>query len=290
MEDKLEIKSYATHLVRTGREPSSKLYSSMLGKFSFWLTKNHRDFSSFTTVDVESYMHTIENENTSNAFLASLKGYMKFRCASLPIDSPNVMRETQRSNQIAIMRASPIHQKRKKVSLTPDELKHLLKAIEDNERSDLLYSAAIVQFYFGARPLELAVYLRSAKINWEKHSMVLMTAKTKRERFLAWHEKITPHLNKWYSSLPLPENEKWITRKLGKYSISGMKITAKTGRKTLQTQFRLAGVSDMMIDMVLGHVSRTSKIGDVYTDFEQFDAQVRDVMVNKHFMLTQNVI
>ena len=169
-------------------------------------------------------------------------------------------------------------------------MKSLLKTIEDTEKDDLLYSAAVVQFYFGARPVELAHWLRSAKIDWNKRSMIIMTAKTHRERFLAWHEKITPHLNKWYSSLPVSEGSKWITRKLGKYSIDGMKITAKTGRKTIQTQFRLAGVDDMYTDMILGHVSRTSKIGDIYTDFEQFDAQIRDVMENKHFMLTQNVI
>lgn len=290
MDDRTEISKYAAHLVKTGRSPSASLYSSSLGKFSFWLKQHKRDFSSFTMLDIESYMHEIENDNTSNAFLASLKGYMKYRCASLGIDSPDVMRETQRSNQISIMRAKPVRPKRQKVALTSDELTMLLETIEKNEKDDLLYAAAVVQFYFGARPVELAVWLRSAKIDWSKRSMVIMTAKTHRERFLAWHEKITPYLNKWYSSLPVSEGAKWITRKLSKYSIDGMKITAKTGRKTLQTQFRLAGVDDMMTDMVLGHVSRTSRIGDVYTDFEQFDKQIRDVMENKHFMLTENVI
>jgi integrase len=289
MEDNREITKYTAHLARTGRDPSGKLYHSMLGTFSFWLSKNNRDFSSFTMVDVETYLHSIGNANTANAFLAALKGYMKFRCASLPLDSPNIMRETQRMNQLNIVRAKQIKPKREKVSLTPEELRSLLEKIETTETNDLVYSAAIVQFYFGARPTELAVWLRSAKINWDKNSMVLMTCKTKRERFLAWNKKITPHLNKWYSSLPVSENGKWITRKLGKYSVGGMKITAKTGRKTLQTQFRLRGIDDMITNMILGHVT-DSKMADVYTDFEQFDFKIRDVMVNKHYMIQENII
>jgi integrase len=290
MDDRIEILNYTAHLAGTDRISAGKLYASMLGKFSFWLKHSKRDFSTFTTVDAESYLHTIANENTYNAFLAALKGYMKFRCASLPVDSGNVMRETQRFNQINILRAKQVKPKREKVSLTPDELRSLLQTIEKNEKNDLVYSGAVVQFYFGARPSELAVWLRSANINWEKRSMVIMTCKTHRERFLAWHEKITPHLNKWYSALPVSENGKWITRRLGHYSVDGMKVTAKTGRKTLQTQFRLRGIDDMIIDMILGHSSRSSKIGDVYTDFEQFDARIRDVMVNKHYMIQENII
>jgi integrase len=289
MDDRQEIVKYAAHLVGTGRDPSSKLYQSVLGTFSFWLSKNNRDFFSFTMVDVETYLHSIGNANTANAFLAALKGYMKFRCASLPIDSPNIMRETQRMNQLNIVRAKQINPKREKVSLTPEELRSLLEKIETTETNDLVYSAAVIHFYFGARPTELAVWMRSAKISWDKNSMVIMTCKTNRERFLAWHKKITPHLNKWYSSLPVSENGKWITRKLGKYSIGGMKITAKTGRKTLQTQFRLRGIDDMITNMILGHVT-DSKMADVYTDFEQFDSKIRDVMVNKHYMIQEKII
>jgi hypothetical protein len=290
MDDKNEIRNYAAHLAGTGREPAGKLYSSVLGKFSFWLTQRHRDFSSFTTVDVETYLHSIDNTNTANAFLAGLKGYMKYRCASLPVDSPNVMRETQRYNQINLMRAQAVHPKRVKTSLTPEELIKLLETIEKTEKNDLVYAGAVVHFYFGARPVELAHWLRYAKINWEKNSMVVMTAKTHRERFLAWHKNLTPYLNKWYSALPVSENAKWITRRLGRYSVDGMKVTAKTGRRTLQTQFRLRGIDDMITDTVLGHVSGTSKMGDTYTDFEQFDTQIRDVMVNKHYMIQENII
>jgi len=289
MEDKYEISNYTAHLVRTGRESASKLYPSVLGGFSFWLSKIKHDFSSFTMVDVETYIHTVGNVNTSNAFLAALKGYMKFRCASLSIDSPNVMRETQRMNQLNIIRAKQVKPKREKSSLTPDELRSLLETIEKNEKNDLIYSAAVVHFYFGARPLELAVFLRSSKINWDNNSMVLMTAKTKRARFLAWHKNITPHLNKWYSSLPVSENGKWMSRKLGKYSVSGMKITARTARRTLQTQFRVRKIDDMITDMVLGHVTQ-SRVADIYTDFEQFDTQIRDVMVNQHYMIQEKII
>jgi hypothetical protein len=40
--------------------------------------------------------------------------------------------------------------------------------------------------------------------------------------------------------------------------------------------------------MILGHT--ISKIADIYTDFSQLDDMVRDVMINKHYMITEKII
>jgi integrase len=290
-DDNYEIHRYAKQLKETGRGMAAERYSSSLRAFSGWLGSRNRDFDTFTNNDVEVYFRGIPNPNTANAFLAALRGYMVFRCGTLQLDDPNVMRETQRVNQLRLVRTAKIHKKREKVALTPDELRSLISTIEKTEPKkdvDIVVSGVVVQFYFGGRPVELHDWMRKASISWDKNSMIIMTAKTHRERFLAWHPNVTPYLRRWYQSLPLKGGSRWITRKLAKYSIGGMKITAKTGRKTVQTQFRIAKVDDMITDMVLGHT--ISKIADIYTDFEQFDSMVRDVMVNKHYMITEKII
>lgn len=291
MSDNAEIHRYTQQLIDTKREMASNRYASSLRSFSGWLSNRGRNFDTFTNNDVEVYFRGIPNPNTANAFIASLRGYMTFRCGTMDLDDPNVIRETQRVNQLRLIRSAKIHPKREKVALTPDELKQLIKSVESTESKndvELVKSGLIVQFYFGGRPIELHNWLRKARINWDDNSMVIMTAKTHRERFLSWHPSVTPYLNRWYQALPLRGGSRWVTRKLSKYSIGGMKITAKTGRKTVQTQLRLSKVDDMIIDMILGHT--TSKIADLYTDFALFDEQVRDAMNNKHYMITNKII
>ena len=290
-DDNSEINRYTSQLRETKRGVAAERYACALRAFSGWLSQRGRCFDTFVNNDVEVYFRGISNPNTANAFLASLRGYMTFRSGTLQLDDPNIMRETQRVNQLKLIRTAKIHPKREKVSLTPPELKSLLKAIEDTEKkkdADLIYASVIVQFYFGGRPIEMHDWMRKSKIDWKNNSMIIMTAKTHRERFLAWHPNVTPYLNLWYQSLPLRGGSRWITRKLAKYSIGDMKITAKTGRKTVQTQFRAARIDDMITDMILGHT--ISKIADIYTDFAQLDGMVRDVMVNKHYMITEKII
>ena len=251
--DNSEIQRYTLQLKETKRSMASDRYASSLRAFSGWLSQRNRNFNTFTNNDVEVYFRGIQNPNTANAFLAALRGYMIFRCGTLPLDDPNVMRETQRVNQLRLIRTARILPTREKAALTPDELKSLISKIEETESKkdvDIVVAGVVVQFYFGGRPVELHDWMRKAKINWKDNSMIIMTAKTHRERFLAWHPNATPYINRWYQSLPLKGGSRWITRKLSKYSIGGMKITAKTGRKTVQTQFRAKKIDDMITDMV----------------------------------------
>ena len=290
-DDNSEIQRYASQLKGTNRIMAADRYASALRAFSGWLSNRGRSFNTFVNNDVEVYFRGIPNPNTANAFLAALRGYMIFRCGTLDIDDPTVMRETQRVNQLKLIRTARIHPKREKISLTPDELRLLLQKIESTEPKkdvDIVYAGVVVQFYFGGRPVEMHDWMRKAKIDWKSNSMIIMTAKTHRERFLSWHPNLTPYLNRWYQSLPLKGGSRWITRKLAKYSIGGMKITAKTGRKTVQTQFRVYKVDEMVTDMVLGHT--ISKIADIYTDFSQLDGMVIDAMTNKHYMIVEKII
>jgi len=189
-------------------------------------------------------------------------------------------------NRIQIIKPKQKSMRIRKVSLTPDEVSDLLGKIESGG-NDILYSGSVLHFYFGARPSELTTHLTSARINWDNNSMILRTSKRDSERYLAWNDKITPHLNRWMSHLPgYPE---WLTKRLSRYTVGGIRVSSKTARKTVQTQFRLIGIDDFVIDTILGHVSK-SPIADVYTDFSLFEDTIRDVMINKHYMISEGII
>lgn len=298
--DTKEITRYITHLIKSDRKPAAKTYKSSLYIFSSWLDSHGKTFDTFNTVDVEEYMSTFKNHNTANMFSAAIRGYMKFRVATLQFNDPTVMVETQRFNQLSLVKPRAIRAQREKVALTSDELKSLLDVMgkkSNTVKNQLIYAGTILHFYFGARPVELAHWLRSsgvehpAQIDWKNNEMQLWTAKVKHYRYLPWHESITPILKMWHSHLPLdPPPAEWMTRHINKYTIGGVHITAKTGRKTVQTQMRLGGVDDFLTDCILGHVSKSSAIGSIYTDFTMFQTKLQDVMREKHYMIIDGVI
>ena len=198
------------------------------------------------------------------------------------------------------LRNRPRRSKREKVALDPEELKSLLEKIQalpDTKTNRILYSGCLTHFYFGGRSVEMGYWLQTkgvkhpAKIDWKNNTMELWTAKVNFYRRLSWNDKLTPHLKLWCSAIPtFSDPDEWFTRHIKRFTINGVKIISKTSRKTLQTQLRLQGVNDVLIDMVFGHISTTSAIGDRYTDFSKFDAQIDDLMKNRHYMVTEGVL
>ena len=298
--DTKEIARYISHLIKSDRKPAAKTYKSVLFSFSTWLDLHGKTFDTFNTIDVEEYMSGLKNHNTANMFSGAIRGYMKFRVATLQFNDSTVMIETQRMNQLSLIKPRAIRSQREKVALTSDELKSLLELMgkkTNSVKNQLVYAGTILHFYFGARPVELAQWLRTsgvehpAQIDWKKNEMQLWTAKVKHYRYLPWHESITPILKMWYTHLPLDEpSAEWLTRHINKYTIGGVHITAKTGRKTVQTQMRMHGVDDFLTDCILGHVSKSSGIGDVYTDFSFFQGKLQEVMRDKHYIIVDGVI
>ena len=298
--DTKEISRYIAHLIKSDRKPAAKTYKSVLFSFSTWLDLHGKTFDTFNTVDVEEYMSGLKNHNTANMFSGAIRGYMKFRVATLQFNDSTVMIETQRMNQLSLIKPRAIRSQREKVALTSDELKSLLELMgkkTNSVKNQLVYAGTILHFYFGARPVELAQWLRTsgvehpAQIDWKKNEMQLWTAKVKHYRYLPWHESITPILKMWYTHLPLDEpSAEWLTRHINKYTIGGVHITAKTGRKTVQTQMRMHGVDDFLTDCILGHVSKSSAIGSIYTDFTFFETKLQDVMRKNHYMILDGII
>ena len=292
----VELNRFLDYLVNSKRNPAAKTYRSSLSSFVSWLGERNKTLSTFTTADADEFFRNIENQNTANMFLASLKSFMAHKFQSMSVEDPRFAIENQRYMQLGALRARPTRTKRAKVALTPLEVGELLDVIKRRRNHEVLYAGAVLCFYFGARPMEQEHFMRTsgvqnpAVINWKNNSMMLWTTKLCVPRYLAWHDKITPYVKTWCGALPFTTPGEWITTHLNNYEIGGVKITARTGRKTVQTNFRMGGIEDWITDAVLGHVNRNSAISDTYSDFTMYEKNIRDAFINKHYMIVNDII
>jgi integrase len=135
-------------------------------------------------------------------------------------------------------------------------------------------------------------------VDLKKREMIVQTAKTGVERYLAWHPRLDPYIKTWYDYVKrrggLPYSGQWLTKTL-KYEmgtrvveIGKTAVTSRTCRRTFETQMRLLGVQDIIIRAVLGHTDVS--MSDVYTDWTEFAPEIRKVMENNHYMILNKVI
>jgi len=269
-------------------------YRSILSNFVSWLTSRGKSLDNFSPNDVQECMRTRYSARSSNTFLAAIKAYMRYRVGSLPLGDPRATIESQRESQIRLLRSSKTPTRVRKTALTVDELRDFMKRLgKDKNGGDMVKSGAVLTFYFGARPSELALYLKRAKIDWKNHEMIIATAKRGgSERYLVWHDSIDPYLKMWFNNVnKIGYPREWLTKRMKRYSIGGLPVTSRVARKTFQTNMRNRGIDDFYIDHVLGHVSR-SPIADVYTDYSdpKFKEKIREIMCEKHYMITEGIV
>lgn len=288
-----EIRNYCEYLSRIHKDRAAVAYASSLRAFGLWLREQQKKSLLDARVgDVELYISTITNRNTANSHLAAIRGFYKYHANSLDLDSPDVMREMQRSNQLSLIQLPRQRVDLKRSALTADEVKSLLKFMQ-KKYDDLIYSGMVLELYFGARPVELVTYINQAEIDFDKKDMFLLTAKTNRIRYLTWHDKITPYLETWVDGRDRRSYTDWLRKSFkamyGDYvTKSGVSVTPKVGRKTVETQLRLVGVDDLYIRAILGHTHQS--ISDVYTDYLMIAPTIRDILETKHYMITERVI
>jgi integrase len=292
-----EIRRYTKHLESCNKSPAARVYLSLLSSFACWIGKRGKTFDTFMLTDIQEYFSNIPNAHTANQFLSSVKGYMRFRCATIPLNDTRSIMENQRLSQLSLVNARPKTVNRERKSLNTDEISELLDEIKKRNRTklaELITSGTILQFYFGGRPIEIGYWLRTsgvehpAKIDWENNEMQLWTAKVNFYRYLPWAPGITPHLKRWCAAIPQFANPNaWLTDHLGEYTINNLHVTSYTGRRTFQTQMRLAGVEDVVIDTILGH---TTTMADRYTDFGKFNEKVKNVMTTEHYMVKAGIL
>ena len=287
------LSSYIAFLVQNKRHAAARSYEMMLRPFARRLAETGRTLDTFTQNDVETYRRAIPNPNTSNQFFYAIRGYASYRTGALDFGDPRVIAEMQRANQLRLMRPEKPMPKSEKKYLTPAELKSFLKRLYKDTEDEVLYSAVVCQFYFGARPIELAHHLKfgehAAKIRWNKNDMMIWTAKRGGYRYLAWHDDITPYLETWYSALPVEPAGEWVTSRIRKYSVGKLRMKSYIGRYSLQTHLRLARADELLIDSVMGHASQ-SRIADAYTSFDAFQDDMKQMMEDNHYMIREGVV
>jgi len=274
------LQVFINHLNSLGRKIAEQYYY-LLRDFEEWLKQEERNLDTFTPADVEEFMSNL-NKGTANVFLAAIRRYVKFRVSMA--DDSSFVREDRRYHALEEIKYRKIPQKIEKKSLTPEKVAKLIKLTEDNP---VLQSAVVTSFYFGWRPIEATEKFKRAMIKWDKRYMILQTAKSGNERLLPWHPSITPYLKTWYRSLDeilmLKNHDEWLTKKLKHYQKPlHFPVTAKTARRTFETQMKKQGIEQWKIDFLMGHAV---KIPDVYSDWMELLDDLREVMEQKHYLL-----
>jgi site-specific recombinase XerD len=272
--------TFIDHLVASGRKIAES-YGCLLRNFEEWLKQRERNLDTFTPADVEEYMSNL-NKGTANVFLAAIRKYAKFR-VSMANDGSFVF-EDRRYHSLEEIKYRKIPQKIEKRSLTPEEV---AKLIELTEYDPVLQSAVVTTFYFGWRPIEATEKLNRARIKWDKRYIILQTAKSGNERLLPWHPLITSYLKAWYRSLDeilsLRNYDEWLTKKLKHYQKPlHFPVTAKTARRSFETQMKKQGTEQWKIDFLMGHAVR---VPDVYSDWTELLDEFREPMEEKHYMI-----
>jgi len=291
---------YYDHLISTGRETAAKSYYFALNGFNKWLkAQGKTDFDSYTYKDAELYMKTgFTAPRTANNFKIALVGLMKFKLTSIDSDAPEYEGLSRKLDQLRHLKNEKIIRKYEKSSLEIDEVKKFLKDLKASKAPPVIYSLGVMLAFFGTRPIELERNIKDAKIDWEGrsmiHGMIIRGAKTNQPRYLCWPESLDAHVKLIYESSPLPYAGEHFTKNCKYYMKDHpLDVTAKTFRRTFETQERLLGVPDIIIDAILGHESSGSRMGNVYTDYssEGFLEKIRDCMTtDKHYMIKNGIV
>jgi len=274
------LQAFIKHLNSTGRKIAEQ-YHYLLKDFEIWLASRGRNLDDFTPADVEEYMGNL-NRGTANVFLAAIRRYARFRVSMA--DDSSFIQEDRRYHALEEIKYRKILYRIEKKSLTPEEVKKLINLTEDDV---VLQAGVVCLFYFGWRPIEATEKFHNAKIRWDKRYMILQTAKSGNERLLPWHESMTPYLKAWHRGLDeilaLKNHDEWLTKKLKAYlKPLGFPVTARTARRTFETQMKKAGVEQWKIDFLMGHAVR---IPDVYSDWTELLDDLREVMERRHYLL-----
>lgn len=289
-----KVEEFINDLRDNGKRSAADLYQYMFPPFIEFLKTKGKTLDDFNVANVKNYISSLK-VGKANATIAAIRSFSSYMIdASRDFERWTKMREALRGS----------YQKKKrtivKEELAVDELKRLLDMISDDGDEDVM-AGVITTFYFGWRPIEAAERLLMGKINWDGRTVRFRGAKTQDERIIPFSKTIVPYLQTWVTVIKqmrrkgIKEPRKWLTDKLKKYSIRTEYLhekiefipTAKTGRKTFETEMRKRSISDWKIDWILGH---TSGIQGVYSDWGALVEDLRPIMEKQHYMINGGVI
>jgi len=278
----MSVKPFIQYLKSQRDTDTVKTYYQMLKGFAKYLNEKGKKLDDFTPIDVEMYMSTLK-PRTANVFLSAIRRYARFK-ASMAIDQDSFIYEQRRMNSLYNIKPKKIKKVIKKEALSTSEVGKLLDLVRHDKP---LYIATVFHFYFGMRPVEAVTHFVKGKIDWNNKYMIIVTAKAGHERILPWAEVLDPYIRGWYT---LAKNiaryrrpQEWYTKHIRLYSKQmNVRLTAKTARKTFETQMRKRGVEQWKINFLMGH---TVDIPSIYTDWTEVLEELREVMEEEHYLL-----
>jgi site-specific recombinase XerD len=282
---RVSVEAFRDYYESIGRK-NARTYYFLLKGFEKWLAQRGKSIDDFSPADAEMYMAELAkgSPRTANVFLAAVRRYAEWR-TNLAVDDNEFVREQRRWMALKMIRPRKVAREIKKEALTEEELERLIEVTMFKYE---LFVATAVHFYFGWRPVEGAKLIREARIDWGKDYMIIRTAKVGDERILPWAPMMRPIIKRWYEFAntylaKLSRPEEWYTKAIKPVAARiGLKVTARTARKTFETQMRARGVEQWAINFLLGH---TTTIPDVYTDWGVLTEYLREIMVEKHYLL-----
>jgi len=254
---------------------------------------------------VEIFINSIKNSNTASSYLSAFKSLFSFiKKQYIPKSVEDFIYLTQYEKGIEAIKKREIPKYFSKEALNEEELLNLLEEIK-KDNDEYLFSAAVVHFYFGARPSELARPFKIIEIDLDKVGMLvkmhgralidlkqklicLPTAKSKHRIRILPFDFIEEHMIEWIKGIDVVLNycrpNEWFTKKIKTVAsrIGLRKVTARTARKTFETMWRIVESRQWLIDYMLGHATT---IPDIYTDYRELMPVIREAIKEKHYLL-----
>ncbi len=295
----LTIAEFLEYISKTKKRATSETYRKLLKGYLEFIGKSPEEATIFD-IDrrsVEKYLRR-RPPNTKNTLIAALRSYANFVEDNVPIGSiEKYLMYREAIQRVRRFKRVKTPRMPRREALTIEELRRLFSLLEDD---DTVYAAAAVHFYLGARPVEIATPFIPRRIvpgrqdygnfiDTEARLVTIVTAKTGDLRIIPYPEPMEEYLMAWNEIVEDivgyaggRENE-WFTKRLKKYSnLMGLRITAKTARKTVETELSRMGIPQWQINYWLGH--RTG-IPDAYRDFTQLLGELRRSIAERHFIL-----
>jgi len=275
--------------------PMAKILYSYLGKkYADWIGVEFSELGKehFDDTYVRTYLDTIRNPYTANAFISMCRSFAKYVRFSTPLRGVEEIIEADRfysSMKLIRFREIPFYVKSS--AITIDKLKELIIRAKPP-----LDSAIIVHFFFGARSTELARKYVKGSINFDKYEacvvdfrkklIAIPCAKRRGVSRVLPFDGIEEHVKNWINLteevVKYYRPRAWFTERMKYLSRAvNLYVTAKTARKTFETEMTKRGVEEWELRYWLGH---KAEISDIYRDFSLLIDKLREDIVERHYI------
>ncbi len=282
------IEEFIEHLKLRGKESAANVYRTQLIKFEQFLASKGSSLDTFTPADVQEFT-TGMKPRTANLTISAIRSYLAFRVSTASPE--NYMHEDQRYHAVkSLISLHKVPTKLKKSALKPEEVETLLTKVYD-KYGEPLFSGVVCLFYFGWRAGEAVENFSKARISYKNRYIWIITAKTGNERIIPYPDYLHAHVKAWQREAKricstYVRHREYLTKHLRKWRIGGVRVTAKTARRTFETHMRKSGMTQWKLNFVLGH---STQVPDIYTDYTELVEDIRHELEEKHY-LTQNMI